>query len=79
MKLHQMRKVLGDSAYMVVAHEVKTDDWKIIMIDYCNAGNSDFSRALDLREQWEKRKNKVKYIRYNSAEQCNEISIDLLD
>ena len=76
MTLKTMLKHLCEVRYNIKAH-TPDDNWEYLEIDYL--GDRDqFAKALAIRERWEKAKNKVTFVRYNTATKCIEIDIDLL-
>ena len=78
MTLKTMLNTLADTRYMITALDARTDYYDTIEVDYL--GDQDkFSNALTIRNSWTARKNRVVWVRYNSADGCNEIRVDLLD
>ena len=78
MTLKAMLKVLSETRYLITALDTQLDEYATIEVDYIHATNKSFSRALAVREDWIKRKNKVVWVQYNSAAKCVEVRVDLL-
>ena len=78
MTLKAMMKVLSDTRYLITALDTQIDEYETIEVDYINATDKSFSKAIAVRDRWINRKNKVVWVRYNNAEKCNEVRVDLL-
>lgn len=78
MTLKAMMKVLSDTRYLITALDTQIDEYETIEVDYINATDKRFSKAIAIRDNWMSRKNKVVWVHYNSAAKCVEVRVDLL-
>ena len=76
MTLKTMLKHLCETHYRIKAR-TPNGEWENLEINYLG-DHEEFAKALTIRECWENAKNRVKFVDYNKAAGCIEISIDLL-
>ena len=77
MTLRTVLKTVAEPRYTIVALDMNSGEWERCHINY-TGNTAEFRKAAAIRQKWVNSKNVVKYITYNKATECIDISIDLL-
>lgn len=75
MTLKSALKAISETRYRISAYDPQMDNYESIDIDYIHQEREEFSWALNIRTQWETRKNTVTNIGINRAIDSLEINI----
>jgi len=78
MTLKSFLNVFSETRYQITALDVASGNYETIRFDYGKV-DKNFVKALETRDAWTRRKNKIFDISYNKPVGCIEIRVDLLD